>query len=126
MKVYVVISGYYSDQCIKGVTLDREIADALAKGLHDPRIEEVELVEDRAIIDQVKNFVPVWHVVFQENGVVVDCVKTPQWGEKIPCHVLQNSYKDNTFVVYSDEGKDVVMKIATDTRAQFLAKKFGI
>ena len=54
MKAYAVFQGEYSDWDLIGITLDREIADAMAK-LHNGYVLEDEVTTDKELITKADN-----------------------------------------------------------------------
>ncbi len=133
MKVYVVIAGNYSDAHIKYVATSREIAEALVKRVETScyntwagktHIKEYEVFEDTSVIQETKPLIKKRRFVFKENGEIYgiyeagysrDCVFPEVFdkGRGIEVIVCNNNY-------------DASKKIACDTRAEYLAKKYGL
>lgn len=127
MKAYIVTSGYYSDYRIESVTLRRDIAEAIQKTIMDSNIEEYEVVDDETLIQKAENYIQIWRVVFEENGTIADSFLlgyAETWRSPIvrsESHVFEKLAVD----VYCDD-EEKARKIASDERATYLAKKFGL
>lgn len=125
MKVYIVLSGCYSDQYVYGASLDKDIAEAMAKLVEYPKIEAHDLSEDKSLIARTASLVPKWEVKFSINGDVREVNKTSEWDERKPA--CMHPWQDNITLVYTDDDNaERVVKIARATRAEYLAKKYGI
>lgn len=119
MKIYVVTQGTYSDYHIITATLDRTVAEAIAKRFS----AEVEEYEDAELLLK-----PRWDVRFFKDGPV-------EVGE----HPFLDYYTGSRCIVYVRLGKLVLevenvaaddkesaIKIAAEKRAAYLAEKNGL
>lgn len=123
MKIYVVTRGEYSDYSIITATLDRNIAEAVAKkfsrGCDEAYIEEFE--------DAEVMLKPCWFVVFCADGSVKEVkdvsdnyVRYQETG----CWLPFGSKEVYVSVVADDVSSAI--KIAAERRGKFLAEREGL
>lgn len=124
MKIYVVTQGTYSDYGIIAATLDRDVAEAIAKKYYskwDP--PEIEEYEDAELLLK-----PRWNVRFPKNGPV-----------EVEEQPFSDYYAGPRCIVYARLGtlvlevndvaaddKESAIKIAAEKRAAYLAEKNGL
>ena len=124
MKIYVVTQGKYSSYGIITATLDRDVAEAIAKKYNsewDPT--EVEEYEDAELLLK-----PRWHVRFLKDCSV-----------EVEEQPLSDYYTSPSCIVYVRAGtlvlevenvaaddKESAIKIAAEKRAAYLAEKNGL
>lgn len=126
MKAYVITAGRYSDYHIVNITLDKEIAESLVRLDSDRRIEEYEMTEDKSVIEEVKRFTDMYKIVFTENGDIYD-ITSECIPEAKPPRLVDLGYgPDPITVSVCCNDREKAIKIATDERSMYLAKKYRI
>ena len=130
MKIYVVTKGGYSEYHIVTATTDREKAEKLAKKFSDDCEDaEVEEYEDSDVYLR-----KLWYVRFNENGEV-EKIKLESdafyyTSDKVNC-VCYNTcgcygiIYETWVYVFADTEEEAI-KIASEKRAEFLAKMNGL
>ena len=124
MKIYVVTRGEYSDYSIITATLDRNLAEAVAKKFSTKYDEAcVEEFDDAKLMLK-----PCWIVAFREDGSVEEAKSVFQdyyhYQNAGACWVKYGSSAVSVSVVADDVSSAI--KIAAEKRAKFLAEKEGI
>lgn len=125
MKIYVVTKGQYSDYHIVAATLDKEKAERMAKRFSDKWDEcEVEEYEDGDI-----DFRPYWDVRFKK--ATSDIVRCDALGSLDECYIhdlytFDTDINRNLRVVVAADTSEEAIKIASEKRAEYLAKKEGV
>ena len=124
MKIYVVTKGSYSDYHIVAATLDKEKAEKIAKkysdGWDDCEVEEYE--------DSEEILKTVWFIIFKKNTSDIDeCREVSNVGYALH-HLNEVSiYRWNQLSVYiAADTMEEAIKIASEKRAEYLAKKEGV
>ena len=128
MKVYVITKGCYSDYHICGATTDEEVAKKLVKKYSDMyEVAECEEYESEEIVDdELDDYVDVWHIVINSNGLMVD----PKCSGYVNKHREVNSYQLGQNLIFDayikEKDKEKAIKIAIDRRAKMLAERLGL
>lgn len=123
MKIYIVTEGEYSNYSIITATVDKAIAESIAKKFNgeysETRVEEFENAEI-----MLKNC---WYVYYDQKGAVIKCTDSSH--DPMAYKLLNWCHEDNLggipIYVLADNSEDAI-KIASEKRAQFLAEKAGI
>lgn len=124
MKIYVVTRGEYSDYSIITATMNRDVAEAVAKkfsiGYEEATVEEFE--------DAELMLKPCWLVTFQKDGSVAEVKNESDnyfryhdagrfWASADPRQLAVSVVADSI---------EAAVKIAAEKRAKFLAEREGI
>jgi hypothetical protein len=123
-KIYVVTKGSYSDYHVVTATTDEDVANKIAKKFSDSWDRaDVEVYEDAEIYMK-----PVFYVCFEQNGDVHEI-----------CDESSNTYYydninecdfevdgERVYAVVQADNEEHAIKIASEKRAEFLARKAGI
>lgn len=123
MKIYVVTQGEYSGYGIITATLDKDLAEAIAKK-YDSEFNrtQIEEFEDAEIMLK-----PCWFVRFNQDGTVKisfdDSDHTDGYRRLNRC-IADDS--GEVYVHVSAADADSAIKIAAEKRAQYLAEQAGI
>jgi len=123
MKIYVVTQGDYSDYHIITATLNKDLADAIAKKFdNEYSPTDVEEFEDAEIMLK-----PCWFVWFGKDGSVKEIANKSDSYYHYK-KVNKCGFDDAGQVVVSVIADDSVaaIKIAAEKRVQFLAEQAGI
>lgn len=125
MKIYVVTKGEYSDYHIITATTDKELAEKIANkftGDWDEDEASVEEYEDAEIYLK-----PIWKVKFDEHGNIKKCEKTDYEPDyKIVNECNYYCYNREFSIVVEADNEEHAIKIASEKRAEYLARKAGI
>lgn len=123
MKIYVVTQGCYSDYHIITATTDEKLANEIAKKFSDgwdkARVEEYE--------DTEPYLKPIFFVRFDRQGKVIAIYNKSK--ESIFYKAINECDFDvyrNIYVTVQADNEEHAIKIASEKRAEFLARKAGI
>lgn len=125
MKIYVVTRGEYSDYSIITATLDRDVAEAVAKKFSSKYNEAcIEEFEDAELMLK-----PCWLVVFRDDGGVKEVKSVSdnyfRYQEAGECWLQPCGGKEVYVSVVADDIHSAT-KIAAEKRGKFLAHREGI
>ena len=124
MKVYVVTTGTYSDYHIITATIDKSVAEAVAKKFDDEYSHTyIEEYENAEVLLK-----PCWFVLFEKDGSVRSIKNASS-----SCYSYENinqcemtNATGDVYVHVSADTAEAAIKIAAERRAEFLAEKEGI
>lgn len=120
MKVYVITKGCYSDYHICGVTLDKTIAETMAKRFSD-RYEDAEVEEyDTDKMEEYLKMGEAYYCYSKGNYIGVDETSI----EDVHNEVV--SWKEKLFTCVIANSKEEARKIASDRFAKYKAEKVGL
>lgn len=124
MKIYVVTKGSYSDYHIVAATLDKEKAEKIAKRFSDNYDEcDVEEYEDSEVVLK-----PYWYVRFQKDtSEVIELCDESRDDYALHTLNLVNEYRDGNIAIrVAADTPEEAIKIASEKRAEYLAKREGV
>ena len=118
-KIYVVTRGDYSDYHIITATINKDIADQIAKKFN----AEVEIYDDSEIYTKT-----IFGVTFNKVGDVLYCYKLTEYDYPPNNKIIQHKKNNQTCLYVEVEADDTqsAIKIAAEKRAEFLAEQEGI
>lgn len=124
MKIYVVTQGSYVDYRIITATTDEEVANKIAKKFSDSWDgASVEVYEDAELYMK-----PVFYVSFKQNGDVHEiCDESSSiyyYNNINECDFEVDGKR--VYAVVQADNEEHAIKIASEKRAEFLARKAGI
>lgn len=123
-KIYVVTKGHYSDYHIITATTDKKLANEIAKKFSDGWDKaDVEVYEDAELYMK-----PVFYVGFEQNGdvhAIYDESSSTYYYDNINECDFEVDGKRVYAVVQADDEEHAI-KIASEKRAEFLARNAGI
>lgn len=129
MKVYVITNGDYSDYHICGVALDIEKAKILKRAFtsnwDEARIEEYDTDDHKPIFE---GKIP-YEVRYFKNGDISSIREVElDYFDGAECRSLDPFYNHgaNILVKLYAKNQEAAIKIASEKRAEFLAKKNGL
>lgn len=125
MKVYVLTCGDYSSYSIMEVTVNKAVAEALAK-LHSWEIEEFDAIEEAdEIIREVESMRSGWKFMFSGNGEI--CKEDMMLSTSSMLDEVIDLDRNNAVSVEVwNEDLEKAKKIAQDMRAKYFAEKLGL
>lgn len=123
-KIYVVTKGSYSDYHIITATTDEEVANKIAKKFSDGWDRaSVEVYEDAELYMK-----PVFYVRFEQNGDVHQI-----YNKSSNVYYYENINECNfgvdgkrVYAIVQADNEEHAIKIASEKRAEFLARNAGI
>lgn len=129
MKVYVITRGEYSDYHICGLTLDEEKAKIMQRHFStdwdSAEIEEYDTDEFNPVFEGKS----LYSVIFYKNGGILEAKERSLEYYDCTCPVFECRFGENdvrikvyVFAVSVDDA----IKIASEKRAEYLAKKNGL
>lgn len=124
MKIYVVTKGQYSDYHIVAATLDKEKAEKIAKRFSDKWDDcAVEEYEDCEV-----DLRPYWDVRFKKGTSDIVRCEHSGIGEYYmdALNKFQIDINKNLRVIVAADTSEEAIKIASEKRAEYLAKKEGV
>ena len=129
MKIYVVMKGEYSDRHVVCVTLNKEVAEAMAKRFTEYESEPcyIDEFEDAAEFVETRNS---YRVVFLEDGShkVTEMRDNDdyEWQKACDKVITEGGWDKSIWVYCFANDAEHAFKIACDRRAKYLAEKEGI
>ena len=130
MKIYVVMKGEYSDRHVVCVTLNKEVAEAMAKRFTEYESEPcyIDEFEDAAEFVETRK---VYRVIFLKDGshkvTEMNDYDDYEWQKACNKEIGDCIWWDKAIWAYCfADNAEHAFKIACDRRAKYLAEKEGI
>lgn len=117
MKIYVVTDGEYSDYHIITATIDRSVAEKLAKKFG----AEIEEYENAEVMLQ-----PMWFIRFDKNGDVCECRQITATYSYHDNGLCRFDVKGQVYVNIIADTVEQAIKAGAERRAKFLAEKLNL
>lgn len=123
--IYIVTKGSYSCYHVVAATLDRAVAEKIAKKFSEDYEEcRIEEYPDAEVM-----LSSLWCVYFKRSGDVWKCILSDsEYDYRRHDNVIETVYKfDYDMIVYVEaDNEEAAIKIAAEKRAKYLAEKFGL
>jgi len=117
-KIYVVVSGEYSDKGVEGVFDDLGLANKFAEQFYDGRIETYELNPVIPNEDKLKNGLHPYEVTMQKNG---DGFADTMGADSFGVGPDEYIYQDRLTVKTWAKDTDHALKITNEKRGMIIA-----
>lgn len=137
MIAYAVIEGEYSDWELVGITLDKDIADAMAK-LHNGYVLESEVIDNKSLIQEADTLIYQYNVLVdmdfnnRVSRIRIDYPVYVRLKEKIwyfeEIKEVYKKYKTLKLSLFfkTEQTKERIEKIVYDKIAEYKASEKGI
>ncbi len=122
MKIYVVTEGVYSDYHIITATTNKSVAQRIAAKFSDSTDDvNIEEFEDSEIFLKT-----LWRVVFDSHGAVAECAVGSSEFAYNDIGRVGRRWDNRLFVTVEADNADAAIKIASEKKAEFLARENGL